>query len=77
MSLFQHFFKGLSLFFSKDLDRYPDLNQGENSDPHPDLYLIKNQNPDPHQGDKSNPDPRQRDSDPQHCIEESRCGYGT
>jgi hypothetical protein len=53
MSVFEHFFKGLSLYLEARIWIR--------------IRINENQNPDPRQGDKSNPDPHLSDVDPQHC----------
>jgi hypothetical protein len=58
MSLFEHFFKGLSLYLEARIRIRIRVNASASN---------KNQNLDPHQGDKSNPNPHQSDEDPQHC----------
>ncbi len=67
MSLFEHFFKGLSLYLEAKI-RIRVKSR---------IRIIKNQDPDPHtsdksdldshQSDNSDPDPHQGDADPQQC----------
>jgi hypothetical protein len=62
MSLFEHCFKGLSLYLEARIwiriRIRVKVGSGSASN--------KNQNPDPYQGDYSNLDPHQGDADPQH-----------
>ncbi len=71
MSLFEHFFKVLSLYLEvriRDLDPHQCVKQ--DSDPYPHQGDKQEQDPDPHQSDKQNQDPdldtHQRDEDRQH-----------
>ncbi len=73
MSIFEHFFKVLSLIWKLGSGSA----QSERQDPDPHQSAKTDPDQDPQQSDKQDqdPDPHQSDADPQQCCFSQICGY--